>query len=93
MNERKRTKAEEDAAYHRLAYRIERLIQRQKRKISRQVIDGGCVVLQPALFSVLRESPLRDSDPDSDPGDGTAGKQNAPGCLNQTHHKLPRGNQ
>ena len=64
MSQRKRTKAEEDAAYHRLAYRIELLIQRRKRKISRQVIDGGCVVLQPALFCLLRES----SNPDSEPG-------------------------
>ena len=54
MSEPKRTKAEEDAAYHRLAYRIELLIQRHKRKISRQVIDGGCVVLQPAQFRTLR---------------------------------------
>ena len=65
MSKRKRTQAEEDAAYHRLAYRIELLIQRQKRKISRQVIDGGCVVLQPAPFRSPRESPLRDFDRDA----------------------------
>jgi hypothetical protein len=67
MSQRKRTQAEEDAAYHRLAYRIELLIQRQKRKISPQVIDGGCVVLRPGPFRLLRESPLGNSDPDSDP--------------------------
>ena len=67
MSERKRTKAEEDAAYHRLAYRIELLIQRQKRKISRHVIEGGCVVLQPAIFRLLLESPLAAPDPDSGP--------------------------
>jgi hypothetical protein len=67
MSERKRTQAEEDAAYHRLAYRIELLIQRQKRKITRRVIDGGCLVLQPASFRLPRENALRDSDPDSAP--------------------------
>ena len=50
MSERKRTQAEQDAAYHRLAYRIELLIQKRRRSIARRVVDGGCVVLQPALF-------------------------------------------
>jgi hypothetical protein len=45
-----RSQAEQDAAYHRLAYRLELLIQRKRRSISRQTVEGGCVVLQPERF-------------------------------------------
>lgn len=44
------TQAQQNAAYHRLAYRIELLIQRKRRTISRRVLKGGCVLLQPERF-------------------------------------------
>jgi hypothetical protein len=33
-----------------LAYRIELLIQRKRRSVSRRVVEGGCVVLEPERF-------------------------------------------
>jgi hypothetical protein len=45
-----RPQAEHSAAYHRLAYRIELLIQRKRRSVSRRIVDGGCVVLEPERF-------------------------------------------
>ena len=54
---RQRSKAEQDAAYHRLAYRIELLIQKKRRSISRQVLDCGCVVIQPEIFKRRETTP------------------------------------
>jgi hypothetical protein len=47
---RNTSRAEQSAAYHRLAYRIELLIQRRRRTVSRRIVDGGCVVLEPERF-------------------------------------------
>ena len=50
MKECRCTKAEEDAYYHRLAYLIAKRLQEKRRTICREVVGGGCVVLQPELF-------------------------------------------
>ena len=54
----RKTKAEQDAFYHRLAYRLERRMQEKKRTIARRVVDGGCVVLEPARWAIRNTTRL-----------------------------------
>jgi hypothetical protein len=63
---RKQSQAEQDAAFQRFAYRMELLIQRNRRRISRRTVEGGCVVLQPERFKRRASARVGDAaSPDS----------------------------
>ena len=50
MAKRQLSEAEEDARYERLAYVIEKMIERNRTKFYRRDLDGGCVLLQPGNY-------------------------------------------
>jgi hypothetical protein len=50
MAERQLSQAEQETRYERLAYAIEKMIERNRKKIYRRHLDGGCVLLQPGNY-------------------------------------------
>lgn len=50
MAEHRLSQAEQDARYERLAYVIEKMIERNRSKFYRRKLDGGCVLLQPGNY-------------------------------------------